>query len=194
MKTITIIDDNHTDYLLLNTWLSQDKRYKILNHFYSGIDALKNVSHIVSDICIIDTYMPLLTGMETTFLLLKKGYPGKIIGVSHAFHKDDMIKSKDAGANAYCRKEENAIFSTMAKLETENICFDSAHFVDWEGKNSKFLLLDRDEDYRIKLLNPHFKKILLLSSKGLKSEEIGCLLGLKKNTVNQYRADMLNPN
>jgi len=85
MKTITLIDDNHTDFLLLNTWLSQDKRHKVLSHYHCGIDTIKNVGHIVSDICIIDTYMPMLTGMETTFLLLKKGYTGKIETESTCF-------------------------------------------------------------------------------------------------------------
>jgi DNA-binding NarL/FixJ family response regulator len=191
MKTITLIDDSHLDLLLINNWLAQNNRYKVVSHYYSGIDAVRETAQLNSDICIIDTYMPLLTGMETTFLLIQKGYKGKILGVSHTFHNQDMIQSREAGANGYCRKEEIAIIETLRRIENENTCFDSMHFNDWNAKNKNNRLTEKDEDLRKKLVNPYFKKILLYSSKGLSSEEIGKLLGLKKHTIEQYRASML---
>ena len=191
MKTITLIDDNHLDLSLLKSWFETSKEYKVVHLFYSGIDALQQIELVKTDICIIDTRMPLLSGIETATLMLHKGYKGKIIGVSHAYYHEDMQKSMAAGTHGYCRKEKDSVYTTLTKVDSEGHCFDMHYYEDWKYFSEHRDLITKDEDGRTRLLNPHFKKILLYSCIGLTTDQMGELMGLKKHTVEQYRANML---
>jgi DNA-binding NarL/FixJ family response regulator len=191
MKTITIIDDSYMDCLLLNAWFKLDKRYQVIKEYNSGVDAIKESENLQSDFCIIDSRMPLLNGIETTILLLQKGYKGKIVVVSHAYYHDYRQQSQIAGAHGYCSKDKNSIFDTLAKIEIEHVSFDESKYGNWKKQTEAHKLKNKDIDTKIGLLNPHHKKILLYSCKGLNTVEISELMDLKKHTVEQYRAAML---
>lgn len=191
MKTITIIDDNPIDACLLNNWVTTYNNYKVAHIYHCGVDAKKDCNHINADFCIIDVCMPLLNGFDTATLLIKKGFKGKILLVSHAYCPDYLSKSKNAGAHAYCYKDKNVILSTLAKLELQSNYFDNEYYYEWEEFTQKKNLHKKDSDGRIALVNPNFKKILLYSAQGLTAHDIGLKMNLKKHTIDQYRRDLL---
>jgi len=192
MKTITIIDDCHLDSQLLVSWLHTDTSYKVVNIYHSGIDAIKQIEILQTHFCLIDACMPLLNGIETAVLLLQKGYKGKVILISHAYYTEHKLKCMDVKLHGYCIKKEFDIFSTLAKVEAEQYSYEDNLFKDWEKLTHLHELKNNDIDKRIELLNPHYKKILLYASKGLNTNEVAILMGLKKHTVEQYRSNMMS--
>lgn len=191
MKTITIIDDSHLDSNLIKVCLETNKAYNVHTMYHSGIDAIANAEDINTDICLVDAHMPLLNGVNTITILLKHHYNGKLILMSHAFSLKCMVEAKNAGAHAYCHKDKESLINTLAKAESELVCFDEKSFETWKQKSSVIDLHRKDKDPRVDRLNTHHHKILSYSCKGLSTEEIGELMNLKKHTVEQYRAAML---
>jgi NarL family two-component system response regulator LiaR len=191
MKSITIIDDNNVDCLLLKSWFNQNNNFKVIHQYHSGIDAIKDSELLQSEYCIIDVGMPLLNGIDTSILLLQKGYKGKILLVSHAYSHEYMIKAKKACVHGYCMKDRDVILNCIVRMETEAFCFDEIAYKDWKKFTEKHNLQKKDADYKVVLLNPHHRKILLYSCKGFSTGEISEFMGLKKHTVEQYRAAML---
>ncbi len=191
MKTITIVDDSHLDSNLIKAWLETDKTYQVHTIYYSGIDAIANVEDINTDFCLIDAHMPLLNGVNTTTILLKHNYKGKLLLMSHAFSLKCMAEAKNAGAHGYCHKDKESLIHALVNAENNIVSFDENSFETWKQKSSTNNLHHKDKDPRIDLLNAHHHKILSYSCKGLSTEEIGELMNLKKHTVEQYRAAML---
>lgn len=105
--------------------------------------------------------IPLLNGFDTTLLLLQKGFTGRILIVSHAYREDYLLNSKKYGAHAFCSKDKNIIFYTIEKLGQQDFYFDALHYDNWENITQTNSLHKKDDDERIALINPNFKKILL---------------------------------
>lgn len=191
MKSITIIDDSILDAQLLKDWLEKDNHSQQINIYHSGIDALAHAEDIKPDIYIIDAQMPLLNGLDTAILILHRGYTGKILLISHAFYSECMVTAKKIGVSGYCQKEKQVVLSTLSKIEFGEMCFDHTHFAIWNTNSDINCLQQKDKNPKIDLLNPHHHKILAYSCTGLSTDEIGKLMNLKKHTVEQYRAAML---
>lgn len=191
MTTLTLIDDDHTDLQLLSIWCEQVISSKVMNRYYSGIDAIKQDEIKLSDICIIDLRMPLLSGIETTILLFKNGYTGKVLLVSHGYYHEDLMQCKAVGAHGYCRKEEKTIVNSLIKLRNNEICYEEESYKTWQAIEPHQKLMDKDTNLKANKLNLNHRKILLYSCKGLSTEQMSELMGLKKHTVEQYRAAML---
>ncbi len=190
MKKITLIDDNPSDTDLVLSCFNSNPKYSVIKTFHSGVDAIKNLD-FKCDYFLIDMHMPLLNGLDTSILLMQKGFIGKILIISHGFSHNDLLKSKEIGVSSYCRKDKDIIFSTLSNLETDSKHFDENKITDWSYQTSISKLFSLDVDKRIQLLTPQYKKILHFSCKGYNTAEIGELIGLKKHTVDQYRATML---
>jgi two-component system response regulator NreC len=191
MKTITIIDDSHLDSNLIKAWLEKDKAHQVQAIYHSGVDAIVKVEDINTDFCLIDAHMPLLNGVNTITILLKHNYNGKLLLMSHAFSLKCMEEAKNAGAHGYCHKDNESLIHALVSAENNEVCFDEKSFETWKQKSSVIDLHHKDKDPKIDLLNTHHHKILSYSCKGLSTEEIGELMNLKKHTVEQYRAAML---
>jgi FixJ family two-component response regulator len=64
--TIIVADDDKDDRELLEFLFNQNKQFKLIGSFESGIEVLKEImiNKSIPDILLIDMYMPLLTGTE----------------------------------------------------------------------------------------------------------------------------------
>lgn len=191
MKKIVVIDDDPIDVQLIEAWFTFEPTYIVVKHFYNGIDAVRYIDINETDICIVDMRMPFLNGVETMVLLRQKGYKGIMLGVSHAFYHEDSIQSEKVGANGYCEKTMPIILNTLNRINKEAFVFDRELYKKWENASKQNKLHTKDEDGRKKLLNPHFKKILTFTYQGLTTTQMADAMKLKKHTVEQYRANML---
>ncbi|MCU0422570.1 MAG: response regulator transcription factor [Bacteroidia bacterium] len=191
MKTLTIIDDSHLDIQLLKCWIENSKDYKIVSIYNSSIEVIHNIVEIQSDICLIDAHMPLVDGIDVITLLLKKGYSGKPILMSHAFNYKHMVGALNGGAFGYCPKEKNELFQMLSKVIERNNGFDEKLFANWDSITKIKQLSKKDQDPKFELLNSNHLKILSYSCQGLTTTEIADAMKLKKHTIEQYRANML---
>lgn len=187
---ITLIDDCSSDLNIIKNWFEEDGNYFVEKVYHSSVDALSQVENIDTAFCLIDIKMPLLNGIDLTYLLIKKGYSGNIIGMSHGYNQTDLINIKKAGAIAYCSKDKNGILNTINKIKQQKDCFDTSQLNHWKLKTESQKLHEKDLVEKAHLLSPVDKKFLQLSCKGLKTPEIAKLLGLSVNTINQYRSQL----
>lgn len=111
--------------------------------------------------------------------------------MSHGYNQKDLENSKKAGAMGYCRKDKNDILNTLASIEQQKDCFNISYLNTWKIKTESQNLHVKDAVEKVHLLTPLDKKILQLSSKGMKAAEMAQFLNLIENTVNQYRSTLL---
>lgn len=69
---ITLVDDCSSDLFVIKSWLEEDGIYQVEKVYHSSIDALYHSDDIATGFCLIDIKMPLLSGIELTYLLKKK--------------------------------------------------------------------------------------------------------------------------
>jgi DNA-binding NarL/FixJ family response regulator len=187
---ITLIDDCSSDLNVIKNWFEEDGNYQVEKVYHSSVDALSQAENIDTAFCLIDIKMPLLNGIDLTYLLIKKGYSGNIIGISHGYNQPDLMNIKKAGAIAYCRKNKIDILNTLNIIKQQKDCFNPSHLYHWKLKTETQNLHEKDLVEKVHLLSPIDKKILQLSSKGLKTPEIALSLILSINTINQYRSQL----
>jgi NarL family two-component system response regulator LiaR len=191
MKTIAIIDDNLIDAKCIEQWCLHLPNTVVIKHFNTGFDAINHAQTFEANILIVDMHLPLLCGLDTISLLRTKNYRGKIIGTSHAFRQEHKSKLIDLGANGYCQKERASLQRVLSIVISNGCAYTQHDFEEWKSSTHLKKLHEKDEDDRIKLLNPHYKKILLYTYQGLNTAEMSEKMGLKKHTIEQYRSGML---
>jgi PAS domain S-box-containing protein len=102
-KTILIVEDNYSSYLLLKYYL-MNTGAQIL-HTISGKDAIeicKSNPHI--DVVLMDIQLPDLSGYETTMIIKKHRSDLPVIAQTAYAMAGDYDKSKDAGCDDYIAK------------------------------------------------------------------------------------------
>jgi DNA-binding NarL/FixJ family response regulator len=191
MTHLTIIEDNPIDATCIKNWTIDLTNVSVIKHFHTGFDAIHHASTYQSDILVVDMHLPLLCGIETILLLRSNNYTGKVIGTSHAFNIQHKLKLIDLGASGYCQKNKESLQYVLSRVIKGDFAFEHHYFEDWKKRTEERNLFEKDEDERLKLLNPHYKKILLYTYQGLTTSEMAEKMGLKKHTVEQYRSTML---
>jgi two-component system nitrate/nitrite response regulator NarL len=191
MKHTILIDDNPVDLELLKFWIENYTSYKVTRMFYSATDAIRLIDMNNTFLCVIDMCMPMLNGIETMVLLKQKGYKGKLLAVSHAYYHADRLECQKIGAHGYCEKTKESITQALFKINQVGEAFDERLYEEWEQISHVRGLYKKDEDIRLRMLNPHYKKILMFTYQGLNTTQIAEAMQLKKHTIEQYRANML---
>jgi DNA-binding NarL/FixJ family response regulator len=191
MKHLAIIEDNPIDAKFIQQWCTKLPDINLIKLFTTGFDALQDELTFKADMLIVDMHLPLLCGLDTISLLRAKNFNGKVIGTSHAFNMQHKLKLIDLGVSGYCQKNKESLQHVLSKVISGNCTFENHYFEDWKKRTEERNLSEKDEDERLKLLNPHYKKILLYTYQGLTTSEMAEKIGLKKHTVEQYRSTML---
>ncbi len=102
-KTILIVEDDITSYLLFETIL--EKSNITIIHASNGLDAIETCkSNPKIDLILMDIQLPELDGYQTTMEIRKFLIDIPIIAQTAHALKEDKIKSMDAGCNDYITK------------------------------------------------------------------------------------------
>lgn len=191
--TIAIADDNSTDILLLKNELEETGKFLVVFCAYNGAELIKflNDSASKTELLIIDLYMPILSGLETIRFLKSANYTGKIIGVTYGFSKKVHQQLKYMEIDGFCQKIPQKVTTLAQKILSETYNYDESEFIDWEKRSIDKNLQKLDEDQILNSLSSIELRILKNLAKGLSSNEIGPLLGLGGNTINQYKSRIL---
>lgn len=105
MKAI-IVDDNPRTRVIIRDLL-ENAGITVSFEATDGAEALKLITATQPDISILDTNIPILSGIKVTEILRKKKYDGIIVVVADKNASFYGKRSVNAGANAFINKKES---------------------------------------------------------------------------------------
>ena len=188
MINVLIADDHAIFREGLKTILSETDDIHIYAEASSGAEVLRKVDVSKCDVIILDIYMPDGNGLQTLQKLRSKGIKIPILILS--MHEEDqyalsMIK---AGANGYLTKE-----SAPEKLiEAIRMVAKGRKYISETLVEKMAFAFDENNE---KLPHEHLAKreyeVMLMISKGEKSNQIAQKLGLSPKTISTYKNRIL---
>lgn len=105
MKAIIVDDNPRTRVIIRN--LLENAGITVSFEATDGAEALKLITATQPDIAILDTDIPILSGIKVTEILRKKRYDGIIVVVADKNAPFYGKRSVNAGANAFINKKES---------------------------------------------------------------------------------------
>lgn len=197
--SVLIADDHKLLAETLSNSLSCNYDYDVVNVCHNSKDTLWDIEVYHPDVLLLDLNMPLVgsdlpraSGFEVLEDLKKKNNPTKIIIIS-SYNDYTIIKqSLNLGAMGYLLK--NTSIDEISKAI--KLVFQGEHYIQKEVENSlKYKLRNHSEDDAFVnsiSLTKREKEVLEYISKGFRTEDIAKALNLKKNTVDEYRDNLIH--
>jgi DNA-binding NarL/FixJ family response regulator len=156
----------------------------------NGMEAYQLILSTLPDIAILDIEMPILNGLDVCRKVMDEKNHTKFILITMHKEKHYFEDAMDAGVSGYLLKDSAGIelinciraITFGKKYISENIESYLTHHL--ANESSYDLIMVK------KLLTPTEKVILKLISEGNTSNEIGSLLFVSPNTIENHRSNM----
>lgn len=104
MIRILLVDDQRTIRESVKSWLEPVPEFQIIGTASDGYSAIEQVEILKPDVVLIDMEMPILDGVKTTEIIVRKFIGVKVIVLSMHDENDYVIKALQAGATGYLLK------------------------------------------------------------------------------------------
>lgn len=104
MKKIFIIDDNLFMRQHLKKIIEANEEYEVIGLAENGRIALEKLEKLSVDLVTLDLTMPEMDGLEFLKKLKDLNYSFKIILISAALHKENIVEAINLGANEFILK------------------------------------------------------------------------------------------
>lgn len=152
----------------------------------NGTDALSKIGNHQPEIAILDMEMPHLNGLEVAEICKKKNARCRIVFLTYRLDSFLFSRCTEAGVVGYLLKDEplSEVLECIRHVK--------------EGKayySSRILNIPEEASQEYKnfmLLSPSEKKILLLISEGLSSQDIADRLSISFRTVEKHRSNIIH--
>jgi DNA-binding NarL/FixJ family response regulator len=188
MINVLIADDHAILRQGLKSILSETQDIHIYAEASSGAEVLEKVDVSCCDVIVLDISMPDKNGFEVLQILRKKGITIPILILSMHEEEQYALRMIKAGANGYLTKE-----SAPEKLiEAIRIVAKGRKYISHTLADKMAFALDENSEK-----NPHEKlakreyEVMLMISKGQKTNEIAQQLGLSPKTISTYKNRIL---
>ncbi len=182
MIRVVIAEDHIIVAEGLKSLLNKEKGINIVKIVENGKLLIEYIKNNPVDLVVMDVMMPVMDGLEATYLI-KKDYPQIKILILSVSHKPLHVQSAlDAGVEGYLLKETN-----------KNEVVDAIHLL-MEGKtyyaqNVTKSLIGKNAQSKIKLTEREIE-VLALLAEGDSTKEIAISLNIGENTVKTYRTNL----
>lgn len=120
MARVLIVDDSRTSRRFLNNMLTE-AGYEVVAEAVDGEDGVKKYEELRPDIVTMDITMPKLDGIDAVSEIIKIDPEAKIIMVTAAGQKSNIVEALKRGAADFIQKpfESSAILSVVEKVMEE---------------------------------------------------------------------------
>lgn len=117
MAKILIVDDSKTSRKFLRTMLEQ-AGHEILDEAVNGLDGVEKYKDLKPDVVTMDITMPIMDGIDAVREIISVDPSAKIIMVTAAGQKSNMIEALKRGAADFIQKpfESAIILNTIEKV------------------------------------------------------------------------------
>ncbi|PLX15609.1 MAG: DNA-binding response regulator [Candidatus Muiribacterium halophilum] len=155
----------------------------------NGLDIQKLYEEKTPDVLLIDISMPGITGMEAARQLIDKHEDIRIILFSTHYNEEYIEKALKIGVKGYLLKEESpeSIVHAIKEIYKGNAYFSPKV----SNSISRFFQKTGSSDYKSPTLTSREIEVIQLVSSGKTNKEIASLLGIKTNTANLHRKNIL---
>jgi two-component system, NarL family, response regulator NreC len=192
MINIVLADDHQVLRKGLKALLTTEPDFKIIGEAGDGLETVKLVEQLHSDILILDLMLTGINGLEVTRQLSKKCPETNIIILTMHSNEAYVLEALRLGAKAYILKEANpeelihAIREVMAgRRYLSSILSERA--IDFYAKNTE---IKQVSPYS--LLTTREREILQLTAQGMSNAEISAHLFISPRTVETHRTNMMH--
>lgn len=120
MVTVLVVDDSRTSRRFLGNMLTESG-YEVVAEAIDGEDGVKKYEEFKPDIVTMDITMPKLDGLDATSEILKINPEAKIVMVTAAGQKTNIVEALKRGAAGFIQKpfDSSAIDEVLKKVLTE---------------------------------------------------------------------------
>jgi DNA-binding NarL/FixJ family response regulator len=114
---VLIADDHRLFAEALEAILAADERIEVVGQASDGGEAVEFARSLKPDVVLMDVSMPVLDGFEATREIRSAGDRVSVLMLTGSNSRDDVDRSRDAGASGYVTKDRIASELVEAILE-----------------------------------------------------------------------------
>jgi two-component system, NarL family, response regulator NreC len=105
---VLIADDHRLFAEALEAILSGEPRIEVVGRAHSGEEAVAQALELKPDVILMDIAMPVMDGVEATKLIRSKRRTATVVILTGSNSREDVARSREAGAAAYVTKDRIA--------------------------------------------------------------------------------------
>ena len=105
---VLIADDHRLFAEALEAILATDERIEVVGQASDGEQAVELARKLGPDVVLMDVSMPVLDGFEATREIRSAGEEVRVLMLTGSNSRDDVDRSRDAGASGYVTKDRIA--------------------------------------------------------------------------------------
>ncbi len=191
---LLVVDDHKLFIEGLNYILKNELSCEVADFALNGKEAIEKCRRGDFDILLMDINMPLIDGHHATREIRQFNSKIKIIILSMLADLPSVVKSLDAGADAYVLKDSGTEELLKAiKSVFKGEIFLSSSIAQYFDRDNKRRPVSKKEHitFSESLITPREKAILKLISEGLTNKQIAELLFISEKTTETHRKNML---
>lgn len=182
VTTVLIADDHPLMRAAVTGLVEQIPMIEIVKAAENGVEALHFIHQLKPDIAILDVDMPLMDGLEV--VRSAKGTKSETRFIILTFHKEPAMckKALELGVMGYVLKENSSVEITE--------CLEHVRRGRQYISNVVLEAMRTDVASPIDGLTDTEKKIVVLISKGMSSQDIAELLFVSNKTIENHRSNI----
>jgi DNA-binding NarL/FixJ family response regulator len=119
---VLIADDHQLFAEALEAILAGDDRIEVVGRASNGREAVEQARSLVPDVVLMDIAMPVMDGVEATEEIRKSMPSVCVLMLTGSNSRDDVDRSRRAGATGYVTKDRIASQLIEAIVEISDIC------------------------------------------------------------------------
>ncbi len=187
---ICIVEDNTDMRTILSKLVQSENSFELVGVYKNGIEALKNIPTIETDIVLMDINMPMMNGIECVKALNNLSKKTQYLMCTILEDDDSIFNALAAGANGYLLKNSSHQKIKEAIIELYNggapMSTSIARKVISEFKQTPIIKDENPIDTNIASLTQREFETLELLAKGFLYKEIAHQLDISVETVRRH--------
>ncbi len=195
MTRVFLVDDHKILLPGIKIIIESLPDFSVVGEAYDGLSAVKKITELEPDICVVDLSIPLLNGFGVAQKLQEGHIDSKIILLT-SFVDDSLVsRALQFRIAGYVLKENNTEELKRALLEVRdgNRYFCPSVMTKMINKMEK-LESGGDEEHQTAIVNslsPREQDVLMLVANGLTGKEICCKLNISESTLKKHKTSLL---
>ena len=195
MTRVFLVDDHKILLPGIKIIIESLTDFSVVGEAYDGLSAVKKITELEPDICIVDLSIPLLNGFGVAQKLQENRIDSKIILLT-SFIDDSLVsRALQFRIAGYVLKENNTDELKRALLEVRdgNRYFCPSVMTKMINKMEK-LESGGDEEQQTAIVNsltPREQDVLMLVANGLTGKEICGKLNISESTLKKHKTSLL---
>ena len=195
MTRVFIVDDHKILLPGIKMIIESLPEFSVVGEAYDGLTAVREITDLDPDICIVDLSIPKLNGFGVAQKLQESHIDSKVILLT-SFIDDSLIsRALQYRIAGYVLKENNPDELKRALLEVRdgNRYFCPSVMTKMINKMEKLESGEEEEQQTaiVNSLSPREQDVLMLVANGMTGKEICCELHISESTLKKHKTSLL---